>query len=336
MRVCSYNVEWFDDLFEGNDLSFSGEKKENRLRIEAIGQVLREIDADIYGIVEAPNTIIEDEKESTIIKLEKFLEFVNLSNYSVYFDKISAGRQELALLYKKDSVIVESYCGGKKDSKENPRFIDDFIFDTDDDKVKELYKLYRPPLEARIIDKKTNYEFYIFLCHTKSKGIFNSVDILHWEKENIRNRRKLIAECSWIRRHILELLENEKDVLVLGDFNDGPGMDSFEFEFGKSAIELVMGDIYDAKNILVNAINKPEWDNYGWKPASTSFKDTITGKYVNVLIDHILFSQKMNNYKISSMVWNPYQYKDNALLSNIVFSLKTASDHFPVSVDFNF
>ncbi len=114
------------------------------------------------------------------------------------------------------------------------------------------------------------------------------MDIIHWERESIRNRLKLFAECEWIRRRVEEWLEDGSEVVVMGDFNDGPGMDYYELKYGRSAIEIVMGDIFEPDLILRSYMGRPKWTSKGWKPTSARFKDRMTEVYVNVVIDHIL------------------------------------------------
>jgi len=116
----------------------------------------------------------------------------------------------------------------------------------------------------------------------------------------------------------------------MGDINDGPGMDNYEFQFGRSAVEIIMGSLYYPENILKSYIGQPKWNEYGWEPSSTKFKDRFTEKNVNVLIDHILVSQVISVVKDSHIVWNPYQ---NDKAKSIKKDLLKSSDHFPVSIE---
>ncbi len=49
-------------------------------------------------------------------------------------------------------VSVEHAPGGTAGSKSNPPFDERFEIDTDDDKIKEIYKHYRPPFETKVTD----------------------------------------------------------------------------------------------------------------------------------------------------------------------------------------
>jgi len=154
--------------------------------------------------------------------------------------------------------------------------------------------------------------------------------MVHWERENIKNRKKLVAEGSWIRNRVDEWLGQGHGVIVVGDINDGPGMDFYESRFGKSAVEIIMGSIYEPDAILKNYIRMPKWGRYGWSPSSSNFRDKFTGSKVNVLIDHILVSRDINIVDGSHRVWNPSQDDDARPLKKMLLE---SSDHFPVTIE---
>lgn len=330
LRICSYNIEWFNHLFNTDNSLKSGRSEQERLT--AIKNVLIRIDPDLVGIVEAPNTTT-NLQQSTVKKLENFAQSAGLRIRKAITGFISAGTQEIAALYDPDKLTVSYDPGGNANLKKNPPFKGDFYFDTDDDRIQEVYKHYRPPLEARVRVNQSGTEFNIIVAHPKSKGIFNSMDILHWERESTRNRLKLYAECEWIRRRVDEWLNGNKHVVVMGDFNDGPGMDFYELKYGHSAVEIVMGDIFEPEKILRNYAGKPKWTVKGWKPASARYKDRVTEDDINVLIDHILVSPGLDVAGTSPhKIWNPYEDDDAKTFKN---DLTKASDHFPVTLDLN-
>jgi len=116
----------------------------------------------------------------------------------------------------------------------------------------------------------------------------------------------------------------------MGDVNDGPGMDWFELRFGKSAVDLLIGDLYQPDQILRSLGGRPHWTRNGWEPASARFKDRVTETYINVLIDHLLVSADLAAAASGHRVWNPYQQND---LAGLKSDLNEASDHFPVSLN---
>ncbi len=41
---------------------------------------------------------------------------------------------------------------------------------------------------------------------------------------SIENRRKQLAQCVWLRQRVAGHLQAGDSLIVLGDFNDGPGL----------------------------------------------------------------------------------------------------------------
>ena len=335
IKICSYNIEWFTKLFDANNnfITSSDPAKQAEIteRLEAIAEVLARIDADLVGIVEAPNTTTTTGARSTVDALELFASHFGLRCNKAIIGFPSPGQQEIAILFDPAKVEVEHDPGGTATLK-NPPFTEQFQIDTDEDGIKELYKHYRPPLEAKVTKLDDNTSFKLMVVHAKSKGIFSNNERLHWEREAQRNRRKLFAECTSIRRRVDEWLKNGEGVVVMGDINDGPGMDFTEFQFARSAVEIVIGDIYEVDSLLRSVASRPKWGNYGWEPSTASFVDSFTGKRVNALIDHILFSQQIDMVPDSGRIWNPYDDDQLANDSAIKAALRKASDHYPVEL----
>jgi len=169
------------------------------------------------------------------------------------------------------------------------------------------------------------------VAHAKSKGIFSAMDRVHFDRVSDRNRRKLFAECQSIRKRIDEWLAQNRAVAVMGDINDGPGFDYYEGNFGRSAVELVMGNLFNPDDILRNYVGEPKWGRYGWEPSTVRFRDRFTGDRINALIDHILVSRHFTpGGNDPAIVWNPYQTDAAKPLRSELFA---ASDHFPITLD---
>jgi endonuclease/exonuclease/phosphatase family metal-dependent hydrolase len=206
-----------------------------------------------------------------------------------------------------------------------------FEDDADGDGIKEIYRHYRPPLEAKVTRNDGGDGFGLLVVHTKSKGIFDNTDWIHWQRMSERNRRKLFAECRSIRRRVDEWLDDGRRLVVMGDVNDGPGMDMTESLFGRSAVEILLGEIFEPERLLKSYTGRPRWGAYGWEPSSASFRDSFTHDWVNVLIDHVLISQQIPVHGAAPhKVWNPWQLDE---ATPIKTALLAASDHFPVTLD---
>lgn len=326
IRIASYNIEWFDDHFrDDNTLKTTAG---SRAKFDAVKTVLELIDADLITVIEAPNTTTTTGIQDTVAKLENFADWAGLATNKAVSGFPSRGRQEIAILYNPNKMTVTHEPDGT-DSRSNPRFDGEFFVDADQDGIKEVYRHYRPPLEAKV-ELTGGGTFSVIGVHTKSKGIFSSMDQVHLERESQRNRLKLYAECAWIRRRVEDWLNDGRHFAVMGDINDGPGMDAYEMRYGRSAVETLMGDLFAPDRILRSYVGRPEWTRYGWEPASASFKDRVTETYVNVLIDHILASPNLPTWgENAGRVWNPYQ--DDTLKPHRK-TFKAASDHFPVTL----
>lgn len=327
-RVCHWNIQDLDELFDSQNRLVTTAPAQERLG--QLAAVLTAIAPDFLGVVEAPNDASSGNK-STVKCLEAFAAFAGLSARKGILGYPSRGQQEIAALYDPDRFRVRHAPGGRAESKSNPKFDGQLHFDTDDDRIVELYEFYRPPLELRVQEKATGDVYWFILAHAKSKGIFDAMDQIHWRLESERNRRKLFAECTWIRRRVEEWLKKGRRVVVMGDMNDGPGMDEYEFQFGRSAVELIMGDLFDPGRVLLNLAGRPRWSDYGWTPATTRFRHKFTGDFIRVMIDHVLISQDVPvTTAHPHQIWNPFE---NDLARPLKDDLLPSSDHFPVSLD---
>ena len=334
LDIAVYNVEWMMRLFDNE-----GQLKtdsESMQRAEQLATVVGTIDADIIGIVEGPDTTVSGTK-SAAAQLELWAGHFGLDNsYRGVQGFPSSGRQELCALYK--SSIVEVTHKPTRAQNKHP-FDQPFEADTNEALVKELYEHYRPPLELSVKSVADGTEVArMIVAHSKSKGIFDRVDFARYEQLSERNRKKLIAECLSIRERCDQWLDAdpERAVIVMGDINDGFGKDYYEQRFSRSAVEILLGDVWYPDKILQSVIpEKPKLGKYGWTPSTSRYTDVMTNHTLNVLIDHILVSRQVQ--VLDTTVWSPYldhkpQAKEDQV-NAIKTELKAASDHFPVSVE---
>ncbi len=330
MKVMAYNIEWFDDCFEpDNSLKTSSEAQQ---QLDAVAAVISRVDPDVIGITEAPNTTTTTGERDTVAALETFASRFDLRQNKAMIGFPSPGRQEIALLYDPRVVTAKHDPGGREGTVRNPRFNEEFRADSDGDGIREVYKHYRPPLEAKITRVDGGDDFWVLVVHAKSKGIFSAMDRVHFDRTSERNRRKLFAECQSIRQRVQEWLEAGRKVIVMGDINDGPGFDFYESRFGKSAVELIIGDIYDRDTLLKYHLGKPKFGRSGWEPSTARFTDSFTGDRVNALIDHIIVSDDFTVRGAEAVrIWNPRQLEE---ADDIKQQLRDASDHFPVTFEF--
>ncbi len=336
LKFAVYNVEWMKDLFRSDGTpkqsnQGSAHDRKDGKRSELLAEVVKAIAPDVLCIVEGPDTLADLSKTASQ-QLEAWRDLHGLdANYRGVQGITSGGRQELCALYRSDKIDV---VHDPETSQNKHPFGEAFLVDTTDSLIKESYKHYRPPLELSLRDVGTGDELArVIVAHTKSKGIFEKVDLARFEQLSERNRKKLYAECYSIRERCDQWLKDDPDLklIVCGDINDGFGVDYYEQRFNRSAVEILLGDVWEPAKILQHVLPRPRLGRYGWKPSTSRFKDRVTGDMFNVLIDHVLVSRATNFQ--NPLAWNPYLDDAPDEVKQLRSALKKASDHFPVAVD---
>ena len=352
LRIAAYNVEWFANLFgDDDDLildnAWSARYDVTRRRqATAIADVMSAVDADMTLIVEAPNS---GEGQSSARALERFARHFRLRQRKALTGFANGTRQELTLLYDPDRVDArhdpkgvpfKPPRSGRRMRLDRlgplaraPRFDSVLPLDIDADGLVDLHEFSKPPLEAEITAGAAR--FRLIGVHAKSKaphGARTPQDVVRMQ---IANRRKQLAQCEWIRRRVDEHLGREEHVIVLGDFNDGPGIDKYERLFGRSGVEVVMGDVSAPERLLRNPFVKARLHpDLGWRPATARFYNREKRAYLNALLDFVMVSDPFaTEFQSKWRIWHPFDDPDCFGDRELSQALLDASDHFPVSVD---
>ena len=330
MRLVTYNVEWFDALFDddGNlleDQEWSARRNiTRREQLDALGLVFQRLDADAIMIIEAPDT---NRRRSTEKALVNFADRYGLRATSAITGFPNTTQQEIALLYNPDVVTP---VHAPQESEDAPRFDQTFGIDLDIDATKDEVTFSKPPLELSV-RHVSGAEFYMLGIHMKSKAPHGARGRDEVMRMSIANRRKQLAQAIWLRRRIESLLATGQDVIALGDLNDGPGLDEFEELFGRSSLEIIQGnggaELYDphATQILQSPVNA--------RPSTARFFIAPQKRYLSALLDYILVSPNLRAKAQDWRIWHPFDDTDCYYDEVLRDALLTASDHFPVSVD---
>ncbi|MCR8722975.1 endonuclease/exonuclease/phosphatase family protein [Frigidibacter sp. ROC022] len=364
MRIATYNVEWFNALFDDEDLlgwdrRWSGRRDIRREdQLAALGLVFGSLNADAVFVVEAPDTT---QKRSTTRALEAFAAHFGLRASKAITGFPNDTQQELALLYDPRVIAaVHDPRGGGSGvlgEGEVPKFDRTLRIDLDGDGVARPVSFSKPPLELALELRGSGPDgggtrmVRMIGVHIKSKapnGARGKSEILRMAVEN---RKKQLAQCLWLRARVVEDMKAGDDVIVLGDFNDGPGLDEYEHLFGRSGVEVVLGEqgplhLYDPHARLALA------QKVGIIPATARFLipddaeglgDSMTEdgpegsgrRWLSALLDYIMISPALRECHPKWRIWHPFDdadcYHDLALRD----ALLTASDHFPVTLDFS-
>ena len=329
MRFATYNVEWFDQLFDDrghliDDGGWSGRFDVTRAdQTRALGQVFAAMDADAVLVVEAPDT---SRRRDGAKALEHFAARFDLRARRAIVGYANDTQQEIALLYDPD--VLEAHHDPQHDDAA-PRFDGTFRLDVDTDASPDVIEWSKPPLElAATCGGKA---LRLIGVHAKSKAPHGARTQAQVIRLSIENRRKQLAQCIWLRRRIKAHLEAGEPLIVMGDFNDGPGLDEYEKLFGRSGVEIVLGEgngiqLFDphARMALGRRI--------GAMPSTARFK-LKDGLFLSALLDYIMVSPDIAATQPRWRIWrrfdDPVCFADDALRS----ALLVASDHFPVTID---
>ena len=332
MRIATYNVEWFDSLFDDENALIRDQQWSSRYKVtrreqaDALAIVLRAMAADAILIVEAPDA---SGSRDTVTALENFARFYGLRTTDAVVGFRNDTKQEIALLY--DPHVLDVRHRPAPGHGDLPRFDGVFSIDLDIDSTKDAVRFSKPPLEMRA-HTASGFDFTMIGVHLKSKaphGARNDDDI---RRIAIAARRKQLAQAVWLRARIDQYLADGMPLLILGDLNDGPGLDAFEGLFGRSSVEIVMGGpdaipLYDPH--AVRALSQ----KLGVMPTTSRFWIRPEKRYFQALLDYIMVSPDLRREAVRWRIWHPLDDPDCWADAELRDALLTASDHFPVTLD---
>jgi len=240
VKIATYNVEWFSNLFDDDGVLFddgrwSGRRDVTRAeQTAALGLVFQNLDADGVMVVEGPDS---HARRDGVAALEGFAKRFGLRARKAIIGFVNETQQEILFLYDPDALQVrhDPLTHGA------PRFDETIDMDLDIDAQPDQIRWSKPPLELEVIHSSGTV-FRMIGVHAKSKaphGARNDAEVM---QISIANRRKQLAQCIWLRKRVEGHLEAGDNLIVMGDFNDGPGLDEYEKLFGRSGVEIVLGE----------------------------------------------------------------------------------------------
>lgn len=285
LKLMSLNGQDMIELIP-KDLSDPTGRAERRGR--ALAELIRKVDPDVLGLVEAPPRADQT---------QKFVDFHLSGEYAVHQGE-KRGALGLALLLRK-ALELKAKPRTKVESNS------DFPLhgnDSDNDGIKEVYSwANRVPFEVELSDGGLGAPLRIIVIHSKSKGVFIPGDLYAYERLSRANRMKLKAQAAAIRKRLDALIDERGAgrVIAMGDFNDGPEFDVDAQLIGGGFLEPVMGSVWHPRRVMHNphiAI-KPK-DRWTIDYADRILNPLSHSKYgqpatLRSWIDHILFSPEL-------------------------------------------
>ncbi|MGR3759808.1 endonuclease/exonuclease/phosphatase family protein [Roseobacteraceae bacterium NS-SX3] len=327
MRLATYNVEWFAYLFDRDDRLMLDAKPSGRHGVDrysqamALAHVLQTVDADAVMVIEAPNT---GRSQRTTRALEAFAAEAGLRTREAISGFANDTRQEIALLYDPD--VLEA-VHDPQSAPNAPRFDQLFEIDLDVDERLDQVAFSKPPLELQVTTRG-GISLRLIGAHLKSKAPHGERLPDGIIQRSIANRRKQLAQAIWLHRRVVQHVEAGEHVIVMGDLNDGPGLDEYERLFGRSSVEIVMGG--ELTDPHAESLLQPRPQGV---PSTARFYDVVKKRYFRELLDYVMISKSLQVHAPAWRIWHPFEdeacYRDEVLRE----ALLTASDHFPVTLD---
>ncbi|WP_137110947.1 endonuclease [Rhodobacter sp. SY28-1] len=340
LRLATYNVEWFNALFDDAGRMLEDHESSTRYKITrgeqlaALAIVFTALDADGITIIEAPDT---NGRRSTVKALETFARAAGLRARKAIIGYSSETEQEIAFLYDPDRLTArhdpKGHPATSHGSHDAPRFDTTFRYDLDADNISESIRFSKPPLELALTTSGGT-KLRLIGVHAKSKNPHGAIGREAQIRLSIENRRKQLAQCLWIRQRVDSHLVAKDSLLVMGDFNDGPGIDEFEKLFGHSGVEIVLGtDVDPATRLTDPHATMALQSLVSLAPTSARFYLAPKKRYFEALLDFIMVSPDLAASGPDWRIWHPFNDPRIMDIPELREALLQASDHFPVTID---
>ncbi len=325
MRLATYNVEWFAKLFDRGDHLIEDDAPSGHAgvtqgeQVAALGRVFTALEADAIVIIEAPNT---GRTQDTVRALERFAARFGLRQRKAVMGFANPTHQELALLFDPDVISARhDPIGADSGAAGLVRFDQQARVDLGLPDGPDLARFSKPPMELALRTVQ-GADLRLIAAHLKSKAPHGDTSEAGVQRLGLANCRKQLAQAAWLRARVDLHRQRDEPVIVIGDLNDGPGMDAFEQVLGRSSVETVLGD-----DLVDPHARDPQ--------THTSARFVIPGRaeWEEGLLDYIMLSPDLMAHDPCWRIWHPL--RDAALQGDpaLCRALLTASDHFPVTLD---
>ena len=295
VRIANANLEWMNFWFTNDSdpvgwkTTFVQDGQTNDTAETALraAQMIRAIDPDILGVEEGPSR----EGELALFIKDHLSDGAGQPLYN-FFLSDSGGAQRVALLYKPGSVTFASLAPHPTIAG----LIDPWEADVDGDmRLEPDYQFTRNPL---VVDLKLGtHPLQVIVAHTKSSFVNNGSGL--WSNPATRQdyviaalkaRRRNGTEGMRMREYLDAKLAAtaRADIVVLGDLNDGPGLDYFEKRYlAHNVTDILLGSAYQPERMFTHAQHDVPADRR-YTAVFDDFVENVANK--KLLLDHVLLS----------------------------------------------
>lgn len=320
LRLATWNIEWANVLFDDDGGLLADDAPSSRHgvsrgeQIAGIVAVLQALDADGVMVVEAPDT---NGRRSTVTALQTLAAHAGIRARVAVTGFPSDSEQEIAFLFDPDRMTA---VHTPRASGPFPRF------DGTQHGEGEPVVFSKPPLELAV--QIGSQDLRLIGVHVKSKAPHGARDAVDAVRIARANRVKQLAQCRWLRGRVVDHLERRESLIVMGDFNDGPGLDEYEAENGASGVEVVMG--VPPLALTDPAARMGLSARLGARPTTSRFWLAEEQRYFEALLDFVMVSPDLAARGPRWRIWHPFNVPEALPLQA---ALLVASDHFPVTID---
>jgi endonuclease/exonuclease/phosphatase family metal-dependent hydrolase len=341
LRVASANLEWMNYWFTNDSeaaawkpaFNQDGQNNNTAKTAKRAAAMIKAINPDVLAIQEGPSR----EGELALFIKDHLADGQGNPLYK-FFLSDSGGQQRVGLLYKPGVVAAASLAPHPTITD----LIDPWEADVDGDMVLGPdYQFTRNPLVVNL--KLGPHDVQIIVLHTKSSFVNNGVDM--WSNPATRHDY-VIAALKARRRngtegmHVRDYLDTKvaadpkARIIVLGDLNDGPGLDYFERKYlAHNVTDIVLGSAFQPEWVFQHAQHDVP-PNTRYTAVFDDFVENVNDKHL--LLDHILLSPGLLGNTGLRKVGNSGTIHHAEYGAQVVAGGKKRenrpSDHRPVSV----
>lgn len=294
--VTTINAEWMNDWFAPDGAGAAawrptfvrdGVECDTDRAAGLLAGLIADLDADVVALQEAPSRAAE-----LALFLDTHLSEGGTPRYRFLMGG-SGGAQKLALLVKPAveaaALVPPAQLVG---------LVGPWLADVDGDAVLAEYRFTRDPLVCRLTVDGRPLE--VLVAHLKSNFINRGERMWRdpaqrprFVRAALQNRRRIANEGMRMRQYLDARLDAEPDaaIVVLGDFNDGPGRDLFEQQYlAHNVTDLLVGSPYWPETLFAHALV----DEPAERRFTAVFDDFVTEEpQKRLLLDHVLISPAM-------------------------------------------